>query len=394
MLSRMKENHTLALVLLSFAWLLIFVGRLIPSTLLVQIVDSINITDVEAGVGLSAMWFFYGVMQYPGGAYSDEKGRKKIIILSLIIFSIASFFTGLNINYLTVIITFSFLGFSTGLLPAPSFIMIAELFGSKKGKALGIHSSIGGFSGIAPMILPFAFLFMGWRNLFFICGFFGLILTYFFSYYVPETLKKPDIKNHKERLKIGITSMFEKETLFIFVINLILTFAWIGILSWFPTYIQQEKHFGPEIAGILFTVVLTGSFIIKPLLGHLSDRVNRLSIMFFLTFLAGISLILLTFSTQFIHLIIVSFLISQTGAFYPIRTASLMDIWKDETAGTKLGLFRSLIVLGGSPISAIIGWSKDIHGFNMILYYLAVGLFITSILIILKMIIDYQKKKK
>ena len=71
----------MALVLISIAWLLIFVGRLIPSTLLVQIVESINITDVEAGIGLSAMWLFYGLMQFPSGILSDIKGRKISIIL-------------------------------------------------------------------------------------------------------------------------------------------------------------------------------------------------------------------------------------------------------------------------------------------------------------------------
>jgi sugar phosphate permease len=187
--------------------------------------------------------------------------------------------------------------------------------------------------------------------------------------------------------------MIERETIFIFIINLIITFAWMGLLSWFPTYIQQEKQFGPEIAGLLFTIVLSGSFLIKPVIGHLSDRINRLHIMFFLTFLAGLSLVFLTLATEFIHLVIVSFFLSQTGAFYPVRTATLMDFWKDETAGTKLGVFRSLIVLLGSPISAIIGWSKDFYGFNLIFQYLAIGLFLTSILIILRYLIDKLKSR-
>lgn len=170
------------------------------------------------------------------------------------------------------------------------------------------------------------------------------------------------------------------------IVNLIISFAWIGLLSWFPTYIQQEKGFGPEVAGLLFSIVLSGGLLLKPIIGHLSDKINRLLIMTVLTALACISLYVLTISNSFIVLVIVSFALSQTSAFYLVRTSYLMDIWPSKSAGTNLGVFRSLIILLGSPISALIGWSKGIYGFNTIILMISVGLLFTVILLVIKLI--------
>ena len=374
----MKKARNIALLLISCAWLLTFVGRITPSTLLVQIVNSVGITDIEAGIALSSMWLLYGIMQYPGGAWSDVQGRKRIIVISLVCFTFASFFMAINWNFLSVLLTFSFMGFAAGILPAPSFTMIAELFGPRKGQALGIHSSIGSLSGLAPVILPFIAYSIGWRSVFLIWGVFGVILTILFLFYVKETLIEPVKQRQSAQLKMGLQAFFEKDTLFMFIINIVITFAWMGLLSWFPTYIQQVKGFSPEIAGILFSIMLSGSLLFKPIIGRLSDKMNHLFIMGLLTLMAGVSLFFLTIETSLVGLIIATFVFSQTGAFYPVRTSYLMDLWEKKTAGTKIGIFRSLIVLIGSPVAGIIGWSKGLYGFNAIFLLMAIGLFITA----------------
>ena len=213
----MKKHHHIALLLVSFAWLLIFIGRITPATLLVQIVQDLHISTVSAGIGLSGMWLLYGIMQFPGGSLSDIYGRKKIILLSLLFFILASFSIGFNLDFLTVILTFSFMGFAAGLLPAPSFAMIAELFGPTKGKALGIHSTIGGFSGLAPLFLPLLSLLIGWRHVFFVWGFFGVALAVAFWFLVSDTSFEKVRRPQKEMIIIGVKALLEKRTLFLLI---------------------------------------------------------------------------------------------------------------------------------------------------------------------------------
>ncbi|HEC89348.1 MAG TPA: MFS transporter, partial [Thermoplasmatales archaeon] len=271
----MENNHFRTLILVSFAWLLIFVGRITPSTLLVQMTNDLHMSDFQAGVALSGIWFFYGVLQFPSGVFADALGRKKIIVFSLIGFSIASILIGLSNSFIIAGVTFCLIGMASGLLPSPSFTLIAELFGSKKGKALGIHSSIGSISGFIPIILPILAVSFGWRNIFFLWGIIGIILAYSIFIFADESLKNPEYISYITRLKEMIKSIGNREILFMFLINIAISIVWMGILSWFPSYIQQDKGFRPEIAGLLFSIVLSGGLILKPVIGHLSDKTNR-----------------------------------------------------------------------------------------------------------------------
>lgn len=375
----MNSFQKTSLLLVSLSWLLIFVGKVTPSTLLIQITGELGISDVQAGWAFTGMWIMYGLMQFPGGLLSDRYGKKIIITSATLCFSIATFLTGFNINGLSLFITFSLLGMASGILPAPSFSMIVDMFGPKKGKALGIHSSIGGLSGFAPLIVPFLSFFLGWRNVFFLWGGLGILLSIFIYKFINESVAQRRQKDWKQQLMIGFKALKQKEIVFIFIVNLVISVAWMGLFNWYPTYIQQEKGFGPEIAGLLFAIMMLGGIVLKPVIGHLSDRINRLFIMMILTLLAGLSLYFLTKVTSIFGLIFISFVLSQTGAFYPVRTAYVMDRWEKETSGVKIGVFRSLIILLGGPLTGgLIAQGKEIYGFDIIILGIATALLVTT----------------
>lgn len=385
-MAKVSQKHV-ALTLISLAWLIIFIGRITAPTILKHIITDIDITSSEAGIALSSMWFFYGIMQYPGGALSDSKGRVTVIISALIIFSISCFLIGLAVNFLILLITFSLLGFGAGFLPSPSLTMLSEIFGPKKGRALGIRSMVTSFSGFVPLVLPFLTFLIGWRNIFLLWGCIGLIVAYLFYLTVEESLTSPERESHLERIKIGFRGLMNEDAALAFVINLLVSFTWVGLLSWYPTYILEAKGLGEFWSAGLYTVVLTGSIVLKPIIGYISDNVNKVLIMFILTVNGAIALYLLTLSSSLIHLIIISFVLSQTSAFYPVRTSFLMDAWPSKKAGAKFGLFRSAIILIASPIAAIIGWMKQIYNFEAAILLICGGLILASLLLGARMVV-------
>lgn len=186
-----KKKRTTALILISVAWIVIYSGRLIAPTLLLQIEADLGISHQLSGIALTSMWLMYGVMQYPGGALSDIIGRKRVIILSLSLFGIAMFLVGTVINFYMLLLTFSLIGMTAGLFPSASLTMIAEMFGPKKGKALGIRSALGSFSGLLPTVLPLISFMIGWRTTFFIWTGLAFLIAYVFYSLVEETLKSP-----------------------------------------------------------------------------------------------------------------------------------------------------------------------------------------------------------
>lgn len=383
-----KRKRYVALAFISLAWLIIFIGRVTAPTLLKDIISDLNITSYQAGWAMTALWLFYGIMQFPGGALSDAKGRKNVIILSLILFGVSVILISFSFNYIMLVITFSILGFGAGFLPSASLTMISEIFGPKKGKALGIRSAVTSLSGLVPFALPFITLIIDWRGVFVILGIIAFVIAFLFYNFVEESLKERESRDHLDSIKMGIKGLLEPNISLMFLVNLIVSFTWIGMMSWFPTYIQDAKGFGKFWASALYAVILTGGLIIKPILGHISDKVNKLFLMLVILINAAVAIYLLTISTSIIHLAIVSLLIAQTSAFYPIRTSYVMDIWHSKEAGTKYGVFRTLIIILASPISAVIGWTKEVYTFDAAILLVGVGLILGSVLISIKIILN------
>ncbi|MFW6176277.1 MAG: MFS transporter [Thermoplasmatota archaeon] len=381
-----KRKKYVALAFISIAWLIIFIGRVTAPTLLKDIISDLNITSYQAGWAMTSLWLFYGIMQFPGGALSDAKGRKNVIILSLILFGVSVFLISITFNYIVLIITFSLLGFGAGFLPSPSLTMISEIFGPEKGKALGIRSAVTGLSGLVPFALPFITLLIGWREVFVIWGIIAFLIAFLFYNFVEESLKERESRDHLDNLVIGLKGLLEPNIFLMFIINLIVSFTWIGMMSWFPTYIQEAKGFSKFWSSSLYALILTGGLVIKPVLGHISDKVNKLFIMLVILINAAVAVYLLTIANSIIPLIIVSLLIAQTSAFYPIRTSYVMDIWHSKEAGTKYGVFRTLIIILASPISAVIGWTKEAYSFDSAILLIGVGLVLGAVLISIKII--------
>lgn len=382
------KKHNIVLIFVSAAWLIVFAGRLIAPTLLVDIETELAISDTQAGIALTGMWLFYGLMQYPSGILSDSWGRKKVIMISLFIFGIAVVLTGFSINYFMLIATLSLMGAAAGSVPSSIFAMISESFDENKGRAFGIQSSIGSLSGLVPGLIPILAYAVGWRNIFFLWGGLTFILLYLFYHFITETLNEPTKRKHLDTFKSGIKSLSEKDTAFMFLINVLVSSAWMGMISWYPTYLQKAKGLSVEQAGILFSVVLLGGLLIKPIVGSLSDSVNRLWLMMILAFAASISLYLLTLYNSYYILIIISFVFAQTGAFFPVRTSYLTDLWYSKTVGARMGVFMSAIILLGSPISAIVGFTKESYGFDTAIIGVAAAQLIASFLLAVKLVRD------
>jgi len=60
----MNTYQKSSLLFISLAWLLIFVGRITPSTLLVDITGDLGISDIQAGWAFTGMWIMYGIDEH------------------------------------------------------------------------------------------------------------------------------------------------------------------------------------------------------------------------------------------------------------------------------------------------------------------------------------------
>jgi len=377
----MRRFERAILICVSLGWFLVLAGRLSISALLVNIEDSLHIGHAEAGLALTGMWFLYALMQFPSGLASDIRGRKVSILLAMMTFSLSYLLIGLSINYIMFFMTLLLLGAGGGSYPTVGIAMITDVFREKRGRALGIQSSAGSLAGIVPIFASIVALYFDWHLFFFILAIASLFSTYLFFKYTGESTKLPVNVSIKERFFEGIMIFKDKEILLIFIVNLALTFAWLGYMSFFPTYLIEGKMFSQMEASIALAVLTTAGIFLKPLVGEISDIYNKKMVLSILILLSALATLLLVYAHSIAVVLVISFTLAFTSASFPIISSYLIGRWEEKGRGGKLGFYRTMVILTGSPTSAIIGISAGRYGFDVPFLAIALILFVASVVI-------------
>ncbi len=206
-----------------------------------------GISMAMAGMGLgSVIW----------GSASDRYGRKPILIISLIIFVLA---TGLSLLSHTItffIICRLFQGLGAGGAMVLSTSIPADVYmGRQLAKLMAI---MGAVNGVAPALGPVLGGFMadwvGWRGIFVVLLAIGIVMTFWTTHYT-ETLppqRRLKVTSFKDYIK-AYKSLFTNGRFMIYVnikaVAIGLLYAYIASA---PFIIQTHYHFSAMAFGLIF----------------------------------------------------------------------------------------------------------------------------------------------
>ena len=156
-----------------------------------------------------------------------------------------------------------------------------------------------------------------------------------------------------------------------------------GVGSGLADFLGADAFGGVALRGGLIALLVAVGIFASPVMGYLSDRLGRKIVLVpGMVFLAIVTLLMVPFGD---NLAIMTVLLAALGLFLysdqPILTAAAMDIVREGTAATTLGLLStSRFVLSAiSPIIA--GWLYGIDPAN--LFYYTAGLYVVAAILLL-----------
>lgn len=227
------------------------------------------------------------------GHYGDKLGRKRILTLTIIMMSLATFAIGLIPSYASIGIAAPLLlllcrivqGFSASGEYAGASLFIAE-YAPKSRRGLLVSmvpaSTAAGLllGALTAILLQYnltqdALHSWGWRIPFLVSGPLGLI-----ALYIRQKLEDTPVfkeMEHEETQTPVFMSVRQnwKQILVAFGIICLNAVGFYTILSYMPTYLVNELGFD-SMKAILTTIIsLTTYVILLPLVGTLADRVGR-----------------------------------------------------------------------------------------------------------------------
>ncbi|HET9596212.1 MAG TPA: MFS transporter [Anaeromyxobacteraceae bacterium] len=222
------------------------------------------------------------------GAIADRIGRKKALMITVLVFSICSGLSGLAQNLTQLAIARTLLGLGMGGEWASGALLVSETWPARhRGKAVGIMQSGWAIGYIlaaiaAAVVLPA----WGWRAMFFLG-----ILPALFTLWIRTKVDEPQIwvearARHvkQQKSEFGFFQIFGpgllRFTLLSTLISTFVMFAYWGLFTWMPGFLALPVEKGGAGLGIAKAPVwiipmMIGAFFGYVTFGFIADKLGR-----------------------------------------------------------------------------------------------------------------------
>lgn len=327
------------------------------------------------GAGPEAIGFAVGIstvtgifFKLPAGALSDVIGRKKTMLIGLVVFAVMPFAYLLIKDYSLLIIVRFIHGLATAIYGPVSMAVVADFAGKNKGAMLSWFSSVtiignligaplGGFilyslNAGSPSIAEFQTVYIVSG----IAGIASLLIALKLLTQGEKVEKGKGLNGLTKKFLSGIKEVISDKRVLITSNMEGLQNMTVGALEAFlPIYAVKVAGLNEFQAGLLWGIQVFVTILSKPIMGRTSDRYGRKPLI-----TAGMILCALSFGSipllkDFYILMLAAIVFGFGEAFVTSSSAALVaDICKEKHFGTAMGTFGTIFDIGhaSGPILA------------------------------------------
>jgi len=280
-----KEHYKI--LLMSWAgWVFDFYDLMLFSFLLIPIGKELRINDIQISLVLGSSLAATALGGVIFGYLCDRIGRKTVLQLTIIIYSIGTFLCGFSPNIMFLLVFRIITGLGVGGEWATGQTYIGETFPPSIRGRFGAFMQTGAPLGIALAALVGGFIepLAGWRMCFFVS-----LLPSVLVIFIRKKLPESDIWQARQQLAGNIKNSAEKESKIrlllsikyrpLFIKALVLAIfdmsAYWYTYSWLPGYLYKQRHLTLTKSTAWMLVTQLGGFIGYSSFGFVSDRIGR-----------------------------------------------------------------------------------------------------------------------
>ena len=349
----------LVIFLLAITQFTVVLDFMVMSPMGDMLMKSMNLKTSQFGMAVSAYAFSAGISGLLTAGFADKFDRKKLLLFFYIGFIIGTLFCGVAHNYVMLIAARIITGLFGGVIGSISMAIVADLFPiQKRGRVMGFMQM--GFGASQVLGIPISLYLAnawGWQTPFQMIVVLASIVWLIVLVKMKPVTKHLTEKTEKSALMHLIHTISQKHYRIGFLSTAVLSIGGFMMMPWSSAFAINNLKITQQQLPIVFMVSGVSSLIIMPVMGKLSDTVDKFKIFFFAS-LMMITMVLIYTNLNpipfgFILLFNILFMISMMSRVVPaiVLTSGLP---KMQDRGAFMSINSSLQQIAGG-VAAIVG---------------------------------------
>jgi len=354
----------------------------------------LHLSNVQLGLISSVFLWVYGLLSPFSGFLSDRYGRKRIIVSSLLVWSLVTWLTGKVSNFAELLGTRALMGVSEACYLPAALALIVSYHGNRtRSLASGLHHS-GLYAGVVLGGAGGSWLGerYGWRWAFLVLGAAGVVYVLILALLLREP--KSATADQPRSAALGFGQAVLELTRLSGYGKMVLVFSTIAtancvIYTWLPLYLYQHFRLDLTAAGFSATFYIAAASLAGILVGGwLADRLShrtprgRLQTQALGLWLAAPALWLVGTTTSVGLLIGALILFGLGRGFYDCNVMPVLcQVARPDLRATGYGVFNLGGCLAGGAVTLLAGALKETVGLGTIFQLTGLLLLVVTFLI-------------
>lgn len=267
----------IVIALLALTQFTVVLDFMVMSPLGDLLMKSMTITPTQFGLVVSSYAFSAGVSGLLTAGFADRYDRKKLLLFFYIGFIVGTLFCGLATTYEAIIAARIITGLFGGVIGSISMAIITDIFTlQQRGRVMGVVQMGFGASQVLgiPISLYLANIW-GWKSPFIMIVGLSTILALVIMQAMKPVTKHLELQSDRNAISHLWHTVAKRHYRIGFLATALLSIGGFMMMPFGSVYAINNLKVTPHQLPLIFMVSGIGSLIIMPMIGRLSDKVDK-----------------------------------------------------------------------------------------------------------------------
>lgn len=279
-LEKFTSHQILVILLLAMTQFTVILDFMVMSPLGDMLMKSMSLTTTQFGAAVSAYAFSAGISGLLTAGFADRFDRKKLLLFFYVGFIVGTLFCGLTTSYPMLLGARIVTGLFGGVIGSISMAIVADLFPlAKRGRVMGFMQM--GFGASQVLGIPISLFIAnawGWQSPFLGIVAISILVWLLIILKMQPINKHLEVKSDKNPLAHLLHTVTQGRYRLGFVATALLTLGGFMMMPWGSAFAINNLLVTYEQLPILFMVSGVAALVIMPVVGRLSDSIDKLRI--------------------------------------------------------------------------------------------------------------------